>query len=530
MWMYDLVLCNGLVVDGTGKKPYVASLGIKGDKITAIAKEFLDGRQRIDISGLAVAPGFIDIHSHSDCSFLINERSESKVFQGVTTELVGCCGISMVPNKALTIEELKKYAAPLLPGMVKADWNFRTLGEYVGVLRQKKMSINCAPQIGHGALRIFVMGFDNRAPNSSELGLLKEKLDEELAAGAWGMSAGLIYPPGSFSATEELIELARVIAKHNAVFSVHIRGESDTVFQAIQEMIDVGKVSGARIEISHLKLMGKAQWGRAKELLQLIKKAREEGVDIWCDQYPYRASSTYLSALVPKWAQAGGVGNMLQTITGPRVKKVLVDIEQEMERRGGADRITFSYGGKEYCAWESKTIAEISREVSLSSAETVIRILTITEGTAKALYYSMDEEDVKTILQEKYIAVGSDGYAFSYAEENQGKPHPRSFGTFPRVLSKAREYGMKLEDVVFKMTGLPAKIIGFNDRGILEKDYIADMVIFEPQKIADTATFENPFSKPVGIKHVIVAGEPVILDGQQTNAYPGRVLVKNEEE
>ncbi len=528
--MYDIVLCNGMIVDGTGKKPYTASLGIKGNKIKGIAQELPEGRHKIDINGLAITPGFIDIHSHSDCSFLVNERSESKVFQGVTTEVTGCCGISMVPNKDDTLGELKKYVAPLLPGVDTAEWNFTNLTEYAEVLNKKKLSINCAPQIGHGALRLFVMGFDNRAPNSRELALLKEKLAEELAAGAWGLSAGLIYPPGSFSATEELIELAHIIAKHEAVFSVHIRGESDTVFQAIEEMIEVGKVSGARIEISHLKLMGKNQWGRASELLELIKKARGEGVDMWCDQYPYRASSTYLSALVPKWAQAGGVSSMLQTINGTRAKEVLVEIEQEMERRGGAERVVFSCGGKACSSWESKTIAEISRELNLSYGETVVRILNITKGTAKALYYSMDEEDVKAILQEKHIAVGSDGYAFSYSEENQGKPHPRSFGTFPRVLKKARDYGMDLEEAVYKMTGLPASIMGFKDRGILKENYRADLVIFDPQNIADIATFTEPFVKPVGIKHVLVAGEPVILNGKQTDAYPGRVLLKNKED
>lgn len=520
----DFVINNGLIVDGTGKKPYIASLGIKDNKIIAIDKNLPKGNENIDITGLAVAPGFIDLHAHSDCAVFLDERSQSKVFQGVTTELNGNCGISIVPNREESITELKRHVG--IAGCDKIGWHLHSLKDYATELNRRKITINYAPQVGHSALRIFVMGCDNRKPDGREMKLLKKVLADELEAGAWGMSAGLIYAPGSFSQTDELIELAKVIAKYNKIFSVHIRNENIGVFDAIKEMIEVGRKSGAHIEISHLKLAGPKQWGKAEKLLKIIKLAQDEGINISCDQYPYTAGSTSLNVLIPKWAKEGGTEKMLERLNGPKKDQLLKEIKLEMDRRGGAERIVIANIFEEFSSWESKTIIQISQEMDLSVEETVIEIINKTKNNVKAIYHLMSEDDVFTIMRQKNIAIGSDGYALPF-ERTSGKPHPRSFGCFPRFLKIVRENNfLSLEDAIYKITALPAKLMGLNNRGVIAKNNIADLVVFNSGKIADTATFENPFSKPLGIQHVFVAGKPVILNRAQTSERPGKVLLK----
>lgn len=526
--MFDIVIKNGLLVDGTGRKPYIASLGIKEGKIIAIDENLNDGIKVIDITGLAIAPGFIDIHSHSDVCPLIDERSESKTYQGVTTELVGNCGMSFYPSHQDKADDVKKYVMNQFQlNNKKKDWVTYSIGDFEKILNKKKKAINWASLIGHGTLRTCVMGFDDRKPTEAEMELMKKKLADELSAGAFGMSLGLTYPTGSFSEIEELIELAKVIAENDAIMAAHIRGESDTIFVALEEMIEIARKSGAHVHISHIKLMGKAQWGKTNELLEVINKAQEEGLKISCDQYPYVASSTGLSVLVPKWAHEGGTPKMVERLNGIERDQVLKEIMIEMNKRGGAERvvITSTYG--RFPQVEGKTIASISKELNISEKEVVARILTETEGSTSAIYYSMSEDDVKRIMKEKNIAIGSDGYAFSYdGSMITGKPHPRSFGTFPRFIKMVRENKlMTLEDAIFKITALPAKLIGLKDRGIIKENYIADLVVFNPDKIADTATFENPFSKPIGIHHVFVSGKTVILDGKQTEVCPGKTIL-----
>ncbi|MDK2823995.1 MAG: dihydroorotase [Clostridia bacterium] len=526
--MLDIVIQNGIIVDGSGQKPYAASIGIKGNKIMAISENILQGTKNIDASGMVVSPGFIDMHTHSDTVYLLDNRSESKVFQGVTTEFVGNCGISLVPSNPENLHFLKEYAGAIFVGSKELDWSFNSLSEYVSQLKNTGLSINCAPFIGHGTLRIAVMGFRDSEPSPEELSKIKNLLERELKAGAWGMSLGLIYPPGSFSNTNELIELAKILVKYDAVLSAHIRGESDTVFNAVKEMISIAYKTGVHIHISHLKLMGTAQWGKADELLNLIETARKDGLRISCDQYPYEASYTALSALVPKWVHEGGVLTMLEKLTGSKKEEIASQIGEEMTKRGGPERVIVSNVYKTNPQWEGKNIAEISENSNLSPEETVIDVLLNTGGKARAIYYSMNQDDIFTIMQNLNIAVASDGIALDYDDKfGTGKPHPRNFGTFPRFLKLVRELKLlPLEKAVYKMTGLPASLMGLTDRGIIKEGNIADLVIFDPDSIEDTATFENPFQKPVGIKHVLVSGQLVIDNGKQTQERPGEVLLK----
>lgn len=373
------------------------------------------------------------------------------------------------------------------------------------------------------------MRFDNRSPNESEMHQMKALLSRELKTGAWGMSAGLIYPPGCFSDKAELIELGKVLKAHDAIFTAHIRGESDAVFDAVKEMIEIGRGSGVHIHISHLKLMGKDQWGKAEQLLDLINQYATEGGLISCDQYPYTASMTSLKTLVPEWAHEGGINKMLDNLRGKDELKILEGIDMEMNKRGGPEKVVIGTVA-EFPKWEGKSIKQISEAMDLEPSKAVRKILEKSKGTMKAIYHTMDEEDVKTIIKHLSISVGSDGYGIDYEGKiYTNQIHPRSFGTFPRFMKFTRENQLlSMEESIYKITGLVAKQLGLKDRGTIKCNHKADLVIFDYEKIADTATFLNPISKPEGIYHVIVSGDLIVQGSVQTQVRSGEVLLKTE--
>ncbi|MCT4606845.1 MAG: amidohydrolase family protein [Marinisporobacter sp.] len=526
--MYDYILANGIIVDGSGEKPYVSSVAIKGDRIVDIRKTFDQRENVIDVNGLIIAPGFIDIHTHSDGYPLKEELSESKVYQGVTTELAGNCGNSLFPCDANSIETIRAFIKSKFQTTVdRSDWPSYSIKDFAHRIEGRKKSINWASLVGHGTLRAAVMGMENRRPTPKEMELMKRMLDNEIKAGAFGISLGLPYPTGNFSDTDELIELAKVIRDNDAIMTAHIRGESDKIFDAIEEMKVVARESKAHIHISHLKLMGKGQWGKAEKLLTIIKEANKDGLNITCDQYPYNASSTGLSVLVPKWVHEGGVKKMIERLNNLERQKILEEISIEMERRGGADRvyIASTYGKKPM--YEGYTIKELADKIDLTKSEVVAKLLTECNGKVSCIYFSMSDEDVLNILKEKDIAIGSDGHAFRYdGSMSTGKPHPRSFGTFPRAIKMIREHQLlSLEDAIYKMTGLSAKIMGLKDRGLIKIGYIADIVIFDREKIKDTSTFDHPFQKPEGIPYVFVSGKPAIYKNMQTKERNGQVIL-----
>lgn len=526
--MYDVVIKGGLVVDGTRAAPRVADVCISGGKIAAVC-DVADqpGRQVISAQGKIVSPGFIDIHSHSDICPLLPApfKAQSKLYQGVTTEICGNCGISLVPNQGPHQKENGAYFEHILE--LKAE-NFQhdmaSVTDYAKRVRQQGCATNYGMLVGHSALRGCVMGFDDRDPAPDEMEQMKALLDRELAQGAFGMSLGLIYPPSAFCKTEELVELAKVVKAHDGILAVHIRNESARVFEAVDEMLNIAALSRVHLHISHLKLMGKPQWGRAKELLDKIANARAQGIDVDCDQYPYHASSTSLTAIVPNWAHDGGF-EALNKRMKEKSLRLLSDIAEMMAFRGGPACVLVSYTNGFAPEYDGKTIEEISKMLGVPPEEAVAHVLDRSNGAAKAIYFSMNEQDVFTILKEMDISIGSDGYAFDYAMG--GNPHPRSFGTFPRFLRLNREQKlMPLEDAVYKMTGLPAKQLGMTDRGVLKPGFAADITIFDENKIKDTSDFLHSVVKPEGIEHVLVAGVPVLLNGEQTEAISGTVLLK----
>ncbi|MEG1850134.1 MAG: amidohydrolase family protein, partial [Oscillospiraceae bacterium] len=394
--------------------------------------------------------------------------------------------------------------------------------DYAKQVNPNGCSHNYGLLVGHGALRGCVMGFDDRDPTPAELEELKAVLDRELSRGAFGMSLGLIYPPSAFCKLEELVALAEVVKQHNAILTVHMRNEGPRLFEAVDEMIEVTERSGVHLQISHLKLMGKPQWGRADELLQKIENARARGLDITCDQYPYNATSTGLAALTPKWAQDGGIDRLLERL-GSHDRRLLDAILLEMGNRGGPACVLVSSTHGHMPEAEGKRIDQISDLLHLSPEETVAEILIRSQGGVEAIYFSLDEKDIIEILRDMRIAIGSDGTSFCYDPHvTTTAPHPRSFGTFPRFLRMNRELRlMPIQDAVYKLTGLPASILGLPNRGVLRAGAAADITVFDEKTVTDCSDFLHPVVKPQGIECVLVAGEPTVLHNRSTEAHAG---------
>lgn len=371
------------------------------------------------------------------------------------------------------------------------------------------------------------MGFVDRDPTPEEMERLKALLRRELEAGAFGMSLGLIYPPSSFCKTEELVELAKVLKEYDALLTVHMRSEGPRVFQAVDEMLEITRRSGVHLQISHLKLMGKPQWGRADELLAKLQAAREEGLTITCDQYPYTATSTSMTALLPHWAHDGGVPALIQRLKEP-TQRLRDETGAEMENRGGPASILVSGTHGHHPEWEGKTVEQLSQEFQMDPVDTVIQVLEQCDSSVACIYFCINEADMLRIMLDMNICVGSDGYNFSYDRAiTCTDPHPRSFGTFPRFLRLVREHElMPLEDAVYKITGLPAQILGLTDRGTLREGAVADITVFDPEKIRDCSEFADSVKKPEGIHYVLVRGNVVLQNGISTECRTGGVLKK----
>ena len=516
---YDLILSGGLVIDGTGKEPYAANVCVKDGKIDCITTENdLNTKEMLDVSGFAVTPGFIDTHSHSDANLLQDAPTESKLAQGVTTEIIGNCGMSVLPATEEHYEELDDYV----------QLNYRThvrnsVSDYAADAQQKGLSINCGMLVGHSMLRMAVMGFVNRDPDENEMEGLKALLDRELRRGAKGMSLGLIYPPSAFSSQEELVELSKVIAKHNGLLAVHMRNEGAKVFEAVDEMITIAERSGAHVHISHLKLMGKPQWGRSVELLQKIRSARDRGIHITCDQYPFHASSTLVTAMVPHWAHAGGPEALMRRMEN---REGAEEIRKEMENRGGPHAVLVVNTRGAHPAWEGMYIDEIAQELGVDPVDAVIRVVLETKTTGECIYFSMDPQDVMNIMQEPYICVGSDGNALSFDKNfTKSNVHPRHFAAFSQYFQTVRENNlMPIQQAVHKATGLAAEIMNITDRGILAEGMAADIAVFDPDAYESRSTFMESRVPPVGVRHVLVNGEFALRDGSITQNRNGKVI------
>lgn len=518
--MYDLKIVGGSVYDGLGGEPIFANVYVKDGKIDKISNEDKEARREINAQGLCVAPGFIDIHSHSDKVPFVRPNAEGQIRQGVTTEVVGNCGEALIPCLPEHKADIDSYCNTQF-----SFKGFDSVSDYADAINEAKFVGNIASLVGHSNLRIAVMGFVNRDPDEKEMKALCDLLDREMQRGAFGMSIGLIYPPSAFSAKEELVELAKVVARHNGIFSVHMRNEGPYIFEAVDEVLEIAEKSGVHLEISHLKLMGKAQWGKAPELTQKIEAARKRGISVTCDQYPFTATCTALSVLVPHWAHEGGA-EMLCKRVAAREGDIEEGIANEMENRGGPDCV-MALICEGYPEYEGKFISEIAKELGLSSVDTVCKLLLDTKGDACCNYFSINEEDVKYIMAKDFVSVGSDGVARNYTCRET--PHPRSFAAFSQYFQTVRENKiMPLSQMIRKATSLTAETLGINDRGLLKEGYRADIVVFDGENFKSRSTFTSPKNAPVGMKYVIVNGFVAVENEKLTGERGGNAILRNK--
>jgi N-acyl-D-amino-acid deacylase len=517
---FDLLIAGGQICDGTGLPLFGGDLGVRQGRIVAIGE--LDGAKaarRIDARGRVVAPGFIDIHSHSDESVLVNPRLESTLRQGVTTVVAGNCGSSSAPAVGLAAEEVDRRTRRF--GLERTWTSF---AEYLEAIERRGTALNFCSFVGHGRLRQSVMGGDRRPPTAGELAAMKALLAASLEEGAIGLASGLIYPPSAYAETAELAALSNVVAGADGLYASHMRNEGARLFEAVEEGIEVGRQSGARVQLSHHKAAGRRHWGKVKRSLAMIADARESAVDVAADQYPYTASSTGLRVVIPEWAHEGGTAALVERLRDPEVRRRIRDQETETERQWEAIVIARARAHPDLAG---RTVAEIASERGVDPLEAACDLLVAEDGTVDIIIHSMCEEDVQEVMSAPFVCVGSDSSAAAqYGVLSEGRPHPRTYGCFPRILGRyVRELGMlTVEEAVRKMTSLTASRLKLRDRGRLAEGCWADVVVFDPLTIADAATFDDPHRYPVGIEAVVVNGRVQLERGEAAPELHGVVL------
>lgn len=512
----DAIIRDVQVLDGTGAPAYHADIGLAGDRIAGIGDLSAAAASTvIDGTGLVATPGFIDMHSHSDITLPINPRAESKVRQGVTTEVVGMCGGSPAPIDESTKASIVGWRSAL-------PWTWNTYGEYLAYLRDQGISVNVIPMVGNGTVRRLVMGDEDRQPTPDELADMQRLIAQAMDEGAWGVSSGLIYRPSANADTDELVALCQVPAGRGGFYFSHIRGESETLLQAIEEAICIGERAGLPVQIAHLKAAYPEHWAKLPQALALIDEARARGLDIAADRYPYIASSTPLVNRLPLWARAGQA--TLPGLQDPDRRPRIVEALRTGPLRWDKLVVAWIQGQPEL---DGQSIAEIAARRSADPADTMLDLLVEAEGNVHSINFSMSENNLRAVLRHPAVMVGSDGEArVPHGPLGEGKAHPRSYGTFPRVLAKyVREEGvLTLPQAVLKMTGLSAQRLGLTDRGRLQAGMKADLVLFNPATVRDRATFAEPYQYPEGIAYVYVNGQAVITPQGHTGALPGEIL------
>ena len=524
---FDLIIKNGVLVDGTGIAGRVTDIGVRDDKIIYIGNVINHpDSEVIDATGCIVAPGFIDIHSHSDFFWLASPESESKIHDGVTTEICGNCGISAFPLKGQLLENKKKGFSKF--GL---DINWQTADDFFTSANEAKSSINRGFLVGHGNIRACVLGYEDREPDSKELAAMEQELREAMESGAFGMSSGLVYPPGCYAKTDELITLCRIVREYNGIYATHMRDEGDKVEDALSETIDISKKSGVSTQVSHIKTWGEKNWWKIDKIESLLANARAEGIEITCDRYPYTAAATDLDIILPDWVYEGGAAEEKKKLGDPLYRERII---KEMKREGLSQKfwgtiMISSVFNKDKRGYEGKTIAEISSTLNVPPLEFVLDLLYEEDCRVGVIFFNMSEENLARILKWDFVMAGSDSSLRSLKGVlNYGKPHPRAYGTFSRVIRKyVNETSiLSIEEAIYKMTGLPAQKLGLKDRGVLKEGGFADITIFDKETISEQTTFSDPHKYSTGIKHVLVNGRLTINNGKHESVTNGVVLRK----
>ena len=513
--MYDIIIKNGLVVDGTGKDGYSADVGILGEKIAAIgdlseSEDRFTGVEHkakivIDATDLIVSPGFIDIHTHTDTGLVIEPRAESKIRQGVTTEVGGNCGGSVGPLRGEVLSDAQKWMDE--HGIVG---NRERLGEFLDILEDRKIGVNYATFVGNATIRSAVIGPVNRPPTEEELNEMRQEVAQAMEEGALGLSTGLIYTPSMFADTDEIVELAKVAANYGGYYASHIRGESGTLLTALSEAVEIGKRANIPVQIAHVKTSGRNVWGKAEEALAIIDKARSEGVNVTGDRYPYLAGSTGLKNILPVWAREGTKEEQLQRLKDNETRRNIKEyINSHPFNDTRWDEILICIDGATASDWAQRRNVE--------PTEMVCQLLIENEMDVAMCTFTMCQEDTDIILSHPFIMIASDSSAKApYGELSEGKPHPRTYGTFPRAFQEySRERQLfNVSEAVRKMTSMPAQKIGLTDRGVLKVGNYADICIFDYENIKDNATYAEPHQYPTGIEYVLVNGQIAVNKGE----------------
>ncbi|MEI6666652.1 MAG: D-aminoacylase [Acidobacteriota bacterium] len=523
---FDLVLRGGLVLDGTGMPAFRADIGVVGQRIAAIGTIAAEqGRRVLDISGMHVCPGFIDIHTHSDGDILVYPTADSRVRQGITTELTGNCGGSAAPLGGKDAEEDRK--AYRRDG-IDAAWS--GVATYLDAVDKAGISINHALLVGQGTIRANAIGNIDRTLSPAELSAVIDAVEDAMEQGAFGLSTGLEYTPGRYTPTAEIVAMARVVGRRGGLYASHVRNEEASLLEAIDEAIAIGRESGARVQISHLKASGRPNWGKQQGAIDLIASARRDGVNVLADAYPYTAYSTSLTTFLSAEAREGGTRELMARLKDKVWRARMVrEVETLMARELGDYALIVIARVKSTAnrAVVGKNMVEIAAAWGISPVDAVLRLLEEEEGAVSIIGHGMSEDNVERVLGHPLVMVGSDGYSMApVGRAAEARPHPRSYGAFARVLARyVRErHTLSLEQAVRKMTSMPADQIGLGDRGRIARGKQADLVVFDPATVKDQATFEQPHQYATGMPHVIVNGTLVVENGRHTGAKPGRAI------
>ena len=523
---FDLLIINARIIDGTGGPSVNGAVGVRDGRIAAVGRVSGPAARTIDAGGKVLAPGFIDPHSHSDYSLLVDGNAESKIRQGVTTEVIGESG-SVAPRKPDSAGETRGTG-------LRPDWT--DFAGYFAAVERSKAAVNLLSYIGLGQVREYVMANDDRAPTKDELARMTALVADSMKQGAYGVATGLIYSPNAYAKLDELIALSKPAAAAGGIYASHLRYDGDKLRDGLDEAIAIGEGAHIPVHVFHFKVTGRKNFGRMKEAIGIIEAARKRGLEITADQYPYVASSTGLSQTIPPWAHEGGGAKLAERLKDPatraRIRKEMDDPHPDWENRllsaGTWHNVQLaSIAPASYKKYEGMRVDEAARAAGQDPYEFVFELLIAARGNVGCVWYIIDEDDLKLAMKQPWVSVGSDGSALATSGPlRAGVPHPRNFGTFPRVLGKyvREEHVLTLEQAVHKMTGLTASQLHFTDRGTIKEGLAADLVIFDPATVADRATFTDPFQYPVGIDTVVVNGRVVLDGGRHTGERPGVVI------
>lgn len=526
--LYDILIAGGDVYDGTGGDPIKADVAVSGDRVLRVGQiDKSQARRVIDATGLAVTPGFINMLSWSTESLLVDGNSQGEIRQGVTTQIMGE-GSSMGPLTPVMKERMVKEQ-----GDIKYPVEWTTLSEYLIYLEKKGVSQNVASYIGAGTLREYAIGLENKEPTPEQLELMRTLVKQEMEAGALGIGSSLIYAPDNYAKTDELVELCKVAAQYQGKYISHIRSEGTKLLEGIDELISISRDAKIPAEIYHLKASGEANWSKMDEVIKKVEAARKEGLKITADMYTYPASSTGLNACIPLWAQNGGPEAMRQRFKDPQDRQKILR-EMTSSHPGAENQVSspdqillVEFKNQRLKPLQGKTLAEVSKERGKSPAETALDFMTEDESRVGVVYFTMSEENIKKEIALPWVSFGSDGA--SMATEGvflKSNTHPRAYGNFARLLGKyvREERIIPLSEAIRRLTSLPAQNLGLDRRGVLKEGMFADVVVLDPQTIADRATFEKPHQYAVGVNIVLVNGQVVLDNGRHTGARPGRAL------